>query len=112
MSRERGQALIEAVAVFPVCLACAMALVDCGIVVRDRMAIAQAASRAGAAHVAGSDVERAARGALPRSVARTLEVHDRDDSLDLTITSRPTLLGVAGGIQLTSRIELPAEVIA
>jgi hypothetical protein len=109
---ERAQALVEAVAVFPVCIFSALALVDCGVIVRDRMAIAQAASRAGAAEIAGHDVERAARQALPSSVAQSLRVRRTGHELQLTITTRPTLLGVAGGVRQTSHIALPPEVIA
>jgi Flp pilus assembly protein TadG len=65
---ERGQALVEAVAALPVCIACAVAIVDAGAVVRDRIAIAQAAERGAEAQLAGRDPKTAVVGALPKSL--------------------------------------------
>ncbi len=74
MNRERAQALVEAVVAVPACIACALAIVDAGIVVRDRIAIAQAAGRAASAHLAGGDEVAAARRAVPASMRPSVRV--------------------------------------
>ncbi len=51
--------------IFPVCMACALALVDAGVLVRDRIAVSQAATRAAAAQMVGESPREAALGALP-----------------------------------------------
>lgn len=74
MNRERAQVLVEAVAAIPVCITCALALVDCGLIVRDRIAVTQAATRAASAQITGRDVNEAAQSALPDSMRSSLKV--------------------------------------
>lgn len=96
MSRERGQALIEVALAVPACIACAMAIVDCGIVVRDRMAVAQAAGRAASAQLAGGDVERAALAALPDSMREEAVVRVVDGQVQVRATSQARIARLAG----------------
>jgi Flp pilus assembly protein TadG len=110
MSRERAQALVEAVVALPVCLACAMTLVDCGVVIRDRIALAQAADRAASAELRGTDVDAAARGALPTSV-RNVDVTVRDSRITVRATSHVAIAGLAGRrIVQQSSVELAEAV--
>ena len=94
MRAERGSALIEAIVAVPACLACALVIVDCGVLVRDRMATTQAATRAAAAQLAGGDARAAARAALPTKLRDSLELHVSDRGVDVRVTSRPAVLPV------------------
>ena len=104
MSRERGQALVEAVLVLPLCLAAGLAIVDCGVVVRDRIAVAQAATRAAEAELAGRDAAEAARGALPAQLRHTLRISEGGGSLTLHATTNPRVLPAPDGIVHASRV--------
>ena len=96
MIRERGQVLVEATLAAPVCLAVAVSIVDCGVLVRDRVAVAQAATRAAEARLAGDDPDEAARRSLPASMRATLHVAVRDDRIELVATSGSSLAHLAG----------------
>jgi Flp pilus assembly protein TadG len=95
MNRERGQALVEVVVALPVCIACAVTMVDCGVVIRDRIAIAQAADRAAEASLRGSDTGDAARGALPSSVTG-VDVDVTDGRVTVRATSHVAIAGLVG----------------
>ncbi len=96
MSRERGQALVEAVAAIPVCVACALVLADCGVIVRDRIAVAQAATRAAEACIAGRDELDAARGALPEALRDSVRVSTDGDRIVVRATSSARITRLAG----------------
>jgi hypothetical protein len=93
---ERGQALVEVIAALPVCLACALAIADCGVAVRDRIAVAQAATRAAEAHLVGDDAEQAARGALPVALRASLSVEDTGDRVVVRAASSSRIARLAG----------------
>lgn len=96
MSRERGQALVEAVVAMPLCIACALALVDAGVVVRDRIATTQAATRAAEAQIAGGDPVAAATAAVPAALRRDVEVRLHPDSVEVSVTSSARIARLAG----------------
>ncbi len=96
MRREGGQALVEAVAAVPVCVACALALVDCGVIVRDRIAVTQAATRAAEAQLAGRDELAAARGALPASMRSSVRIEHDGDEIVVRATSGARIAKLAG----------------
>ena len=107
MKRERGQGLVEAIAAFPVCVACAMVVVDCGVIVRDRIAVAQAATRAAEARLDGRDERAAARGALPSSMQNSLRVELRDDRVVVRAESGARITRIAGvPVVHTSSVEV------
>lgn len=110
MSRERGQALVEAVAAFPVCIACALVLVDAGVLVRDRVAVAQAATRAAEAQLNGHvELLDAAAGALPARIRSSAVVTRRGNRITVTASSTAPALGVVGvTIEQRSSVEVPA----
>lgn len=112
MRAERGQALVEAMLALPMCVACALAIVDCGVLVRDRMALAQAATRAADAVIEGSDPRPAARGALPSSLDRRVDVQVRGDRVTVTARSRTTLIGIVHDVEQHSQAWIPGEVPA
>jgi hypothetical protein len=96
MSRERGQALIEAIVAIPACIACALTVADCGVLVRDRIAVTQAATRAAEAQMIGADAARAARGALPTSLHASLRVDISDDRVVVHADSGSRIARLAG----------------
>jgi hypothetical protein len=96
MSRERGQALVEAVAAVPVCVACALVLVDCGVLIRDRVAVTQAATRAAEARIAGRDELDAARGALPTALRDSVRISHDGDRIVVRATSAARITKLAG----------------
>lgn len=105
---ERGQALVEATLVLPVCLASALAIVDCGLIVRDRLAVTQAATRAAEARLAGTDVDGAARAALP-SAMPGVQVRVDGDRVLVRGSSRTWLTTVARiDVQHRSDVQLDA----
>lgn len=105
---DRGQATIELMAIIPLCLVCGWALVECGIVVRDRIAVAQAASSAAVAQLEGRDPVQAARAALPEQIGRDAEVQRDGERLVVRTQTRARLLGAAGAPRLESSVRLPA----
>lgn len=110
MRRETGQSLVEAVVALPLCLACALALVDCGVIVRDRVAIAQAATRAAEAHLAGGDEIAAARSALPGTLARTARVTVHARRVEVSASSGVRVARLAGATvtqQSSATFEVP-----
>ena len=107
MRSERGQGLIEAIAAFPVCVACAMVVVDCGVVVRDRIAVTQAATRAAEAGLAGGNERDAAQGALPRSMQDSVRVQVEADRVVVRAESGARIARIAGvPIVHTSSVEM------
>lgn len=103
---ERGQALVEATLILPVCLVCALAIVDCGVLVRDRLAVVQSATRAAEAQLAGRDPERAARSALPASL-RGVQVRTAGGELVVRATSRTWLTRAAAtSVDHESRVQM------
>ncbi len=96
MRREQAQALVEAVAAVPVCVACALALADAGVLVRDRIAVAQAATRAAEAHVTGADELDAARDALPASIRDGASVRVEGDRIFVSAASGARIAKLAG----------------
>lgn len=107
MSRERAQALVEAVAAVPVCMACAIALVDCGVLVRDRIAVAQAATRAAEAELRGDDPRTAAREALPSSLRDSWRLERAGDRLTVRATSGTASTSLIGrSVEHASSVEL------
>lgn len=102
MSRDRGQALIEAVLALPVCMIAAGTIVDCGIIVRDRLAVSEAATRAAEARLRGDDAEGAARTAIPASLRHGMRVELRDDRVTVSVRSATRLVRLPGGITHSS----------
>jgi hypothetical protein len=96
VSRERGQALVEAVAAVPVCVACALVLADCGVIVRDRIAVTHAATRAAEARIEGRDELDAARGALPASIRNSARIRRDGDRIVVRATSAARITKLAG----------------
>lgn len=96
MSRERGQSLVEAVIAIPACIACALTIVDCGVLVRDRIAVAQAATRAAEAQLIGADSTAAARSALPASMRGSLQVAADEHRIVVRATSGSRIAKLAG----------------
>lgn len=96
MTRERGQALVEAVVAVPVCIACALVIADCGVIVRDRVAVTQAATRAAEARLDGRDELDAARGALPVALRDSLRVTTDGDRIVVRATSAARITKLAG----------------
>lgn len=105
---ERAQALVEAVVALPACLACAVALVDCGIVVRDRIAVTQAATRAAEAQLVGREPLAAARAGLPAPLRSSIEVDSRGDRVVVTARSGSRIAALAGrNVTHRSSVEVP-----
>lgn len=104
MSRERGQALVETVALVPLSIACAVVLVDCGRIVRDRIAVSQAA--AAAIHERGdlAAAERAARAALPKDIRATRRIEVDEEQVLVSARSGGLLANLAGGVVHESRV--------
>lgn len=96
MNRERGQALVEAVAAVPVCIACALVIADCGVIVRDRIAVTQAATRAAEARIEGRDELDAARGALPVALRDSVSISHDGDRIVVRATSAARITRLAG----------------
>ena len=96
MTREDAQALVEVVLAVPACIACALAIADCGVLVRDRVAVAQAAGRAAEARLVGDDVEAAARGALPASMRDDVHVEVRGDRVVVRATGGARIAELVG----------------
>lgn len=96
MRREQAQALVEAVAAVPVCVACALALADAGVIVRDRIAVAQAATRAAEAHIDGADELAAAQGALPASIRDAASVRVEGDRIFVQAASGARIAKLVG----------------
>ena len=96
MRGERGQALVEAVLAVPVCVICALTIVDCGVIVRDRIAVAQAATRGAEAHLAGLSEVDAARAALPRAMRPGARITVEDDRVVVRAASSSRITRLAG----------------
>lgn len=107
MRRERGQVLIEVVAAVPVCMVAALAIVECGVLVRDRLAVTDAAGRAARAELHGADAREAARRALPMSVRDDAVVRVDDDRVRVMIQSRTHIPGMT---RITQSSEAVTEV--
>lgn len=110
MNRERGQALIEAVLALPVCMLAAGAIVDCGIIVRDRLAVTEAAARGAEAHIRGTDAAAAARTAVPASLRDDVRIDVADDRVSVTVRSSTRLVRLPGGITHSSSARDHVEV--
>ena len=106
MSRERGQALVETVAAVPVFLAASLLVVASGVVVRDRLVLAQATGQAGTAIVRGLDPRTAARDVLPARLRPTMQFTHREERV--TISVRSSLPLVPDAIVQRSSVEVPA----
>ena len=102
--RERGSVLVEAIAAVPVCIVCALAIADGGGLVRDRLAVTQAASRAARAEVRGADARGAARAALPERLRSSMHVRIAHGTVVVEATSHPTVLRVPGGVAQRSSV--------
>ena len=96
MTRERGQALVEAVVAMPACIACALVIADCGVLVRDRISTTQAATRAAEARIAGTSELEAARSAVPESLRDAVEVDASGDRIVVTLRSRAGVARLGG----------------
>ena len=107
-ARERGQALVEAALVVPACVACAVAIVDCGVVVRDRMATTQAATRAAEARLEGREATDAARAALPESLRDDAVVRIRGERIEVRTSSDVAITRLAARpVEHRSTVALP-----
>lgn len=105
--RERGQGLVEAVMAVPVCVACALAIVDAGVLVRDRLAVAQAADRAAVARLEGRDERAAALRALPGSLRRGATVRVDGATVEVRVDGGARLAQLVGHpIRLDSSVEV------
>ncbi|MBC7461768.1 MAG: pilus assembly protein [Thermoleophilia bacterium] len=106
--REAGSVLVEALAAVPMCIMCALAIADGGALVRDRLAVTQAASRAARAELRGGDVRGAARAALPNKLRDSMHVRVAHGTVTVEATSRPTVLRVPGGVAQRSTVTIDA----
>lgn len=102
MTSQRGQSTIEALFVVPMCVVCAAVLVEAGSLVRDRMAVADAAGRGAAAAVLGKDGERTARAALPAGLRKGARITARGDRLSVSARPRLGLLSGVADVKVTS----------
>lgn len=94
IGRERAQALVEAVLVLPVCMTAALTIVECGVLVRDRIAVTDAATRAAHAELIGADADGAARAALPKALRSDADIAVDANRVHVTIHSRTRIPGV------------------
>ena len=101
---ERGQAMIEALFVVRLCICCALALVDAAVLVRDRIAVTQAATRAGEAVLSHRNMCAAARDAVPRVARRSVRCQQQGHEITVSARSRTMVLRVPGGIRLHSSV--------
>jgi hypothetical protein len=108
MHSERASVLIEALVAMPACIVCALAIADCGVLVRDRIATSQAASRAARAVLVGRDPRAAARAALPSTLRGSLQVRVAHGSVDVRVVSHPTVLRIPGGVAQLSHVIVDA----
>lgn len=108
MSREQGQGLVEAVAALPLCIACALAIVDCGVILRDRIAVTQAATRAAEAVIGGGDAVRVAEDGLPRSLRTSADVQVSHGRVRVSAASRPGLLRMVREVEHSSTVVIAA----
>lgn len=92
--REGAQALVESVLALPVCMVAALTIVECGVLVRDRLAVADAAARGAEARIEGRDVAAAARTALPASLRSSARIAVAADRVRVTVRSRTHVPGV------------------
>ncbi|MCW2972848.1 MAG: hypothetical protein JWN72_1121 [Thermoleophilia bacterium] len=106
--RERGSVLVEAIVAVPACIVCALAIADGGALVRDRLAVTQAATRAARAQLTGGDVRGAARAALPARLRSSMHVRVARGVITVEATSRPTVLRVPGGVAQRSQVAIDA----
>lgn len=104
MRGTRGQSSIEVVALVPLVLVLAMGIVDASIVVRDRIAVADAAGRAGRAHIRGENLRAAARGGVPQSLRSSVTVSSTDDEITASVESSSRLLHLVGHGRLTASV--------
>lgn len=104
--RERGQLLIEVAALLPACIASAVVLVDCGVVIADRIAVARATGVGASALVEydQAGAEAAVRDALPPRLAADAAVTVAAGSVQVRVTSSPPTarLVTLPGIELES----------
>ncbi|MBC7643670.1 MAG: hypothetical protein H7123_00995 [Thermoleophilia bacterium] len=103
-SSNAGQALIETLFVIPACMVCAMVLIDCGVVIRDRVALAQAASQAGVAAQQQGDVDAAARRAVPKSMRGGLTITRDNSSIELRAAASLPIVGSHLHVPLTASV--------
>lgn len=111
MNRERGQALIEAVMLIPVCVLCAVALVEAGVLVRSQLQLIDAAGRAGAVRAAdGTEAaaRAAAQAALPDALADA-QVHFGAENVSITARPQLAVLGAAADLQLQAQVAVEPE---
>ena len=99
-----GQALIETLFVIPACMVCAMVLVDCGVVIRDRVALAQAAGQAGIAAERDNDVDAAARRAVPHSIRGGLTITRDNHGIELHAAASLPIVGSHIHVPLTASV--------
>lgn len=92
--RSRGQASVELVALLPA-IALVVAALWQGVVAGQALWLSGSAARAAArAHAVGDDTRRAARAALPGSLARRVSVEERAND---TVTVRIRVPAIVGG---------------
>jgi len=91
---ERGQAAVELVAVLPFVLALLAGLWQAALAGHAEWAAAAAARAAARAHAVGQDARGAARGQLPASLERALEVRTAADGTVTVAVRIPALPGL------------------
>jgi hypothetical protein len=100
---QAGQSAIEAIVVVPLCVLCAVSIVDAGVVIRDQIAATRAAGAAARAEIDGSDALSAARAQLPEALRSDAEVrHTGDGTVEVSVEPRLAILDVAGELTLTA----------
>lgn len=109
---ERGQVLVELVAVVPACVVCAAALVDIGSVLRDRTEVAASVAVASRAGRDGGDPQAAVRADLPPRLRAGLRVTASATAVTVRAQSRPPLIGRLGSIRLTSSAATAAQEVS
>lgn len=109
--RDRGQALIEAVVAMPVFIMASLALVDCGLMVRNQLAVTGAATRAAQAVVLNKDSVAAAKSGMPAVLKDAVYVVQKNDRLVVKAKNKPRILGFVGAIEYRSEAVVGAEVV-
>lgn len=104
---ERGQASVELVGVLPLCLLACAVVWQLALAGHAAWAAGSAARAAARAAAVGGDPRTAARGALPESLERGLEVRPRDGG-EVRVTVRVPAIGALlslGAVSASARFE-------
>lgn len=104
---RKGQASVELVGVLPFCVFACAVVWQLALAGHAAWAVGSAARAAARAEAVGADPRRAARGALPESLERGLQVRVRDGG-EVSTTVRIPAIGellTLGAVSATARFE-------